>query len=235
MYRIACPSCGEEFEATTAAWCRCLNKERSLVCSSCRQCFCDASSTFRNQFWRDAPPELWEARKNARFADELHPPILKKPLVLVVDDDPGIRSLALELISRFGYGCVAASKATTALRLAQRYHPDLVLTDLLMPGLDGRELSRELKKGEDFPAPRVLVMTSVYRGENYQSEARDEYGVDGYLEKPIPLEELRARLAELLPTPQESQAVLSASSESALLDSLSDLDDLDDDIVTIIG
>lgn len=232
MYRIACPSCGEDFEATTAGWCRCLNRERSLICPSCRKCFCDASSTFRNQFWRDAPAELWEARRNARTADEVIPPILKKPLVLVVDDDSGIRALAIELISRFGYGCISASNAATALRLAQRYHPDLVLTDLLMPGLDGRELSRALKKGSDFPAPKVLVMTSVYRGEDYQSEARDEYGVDDYLEKPIPLEELRAKLAELLPPPEESQALLSPSSEEFSIDSL---DDLDDDTVTIIG
>lgn len=229
MYRIACPACGEDYEATTASWCRCLNKDRSLVCPSCRRCFCDATSTTRNQLWRDAPEELWTARLQGRDADPLLP-VLKKPLVLVVDDDPGIRALALELITRFGHGCIAASNATSALRLAHRYHPDLVLTDLLMPGMDGRELSQALKTNEEIPPPRVIVMTSVYRGEDYEKEARTAYGVDAYLEKPVPMETLRALLADLLPDPEQSHAVLSPSSGEVSVESL---DELDDDIVIV--
>lgn len=231
MYRVACPSCGEDYEATTANWCRCLNKDRSLICPFCRDCFCEASSTFRNQFWRDAPEGLWDARRESRSSEEQNYPVLKKPLVLVVDDDPDIRSLALELISRFGYGCITASNGATAKRLARRYQPDLVLTDLLMPGIDGRELSRALKNDPEIATPKIIVMTSVYRGEVYENEARDKYGVDEYLEKPIPMQTLRATLSDLLPSPEESHAVLSPSSDDLSLDTL---DDADDEL-TIVG
>ena len=231
MYRIACPSCSEDYEATTASWCRCLNKDRSLICPSCRTCFCGASNTFRSQFWRDAPEELWNARREHRGAGDAGPPLLRKPLVLIVDDDPGIRALGLELVTRFGYGCITASNGESGLRLARRYHPDLILTDLLMPGIDGREFCHAIRSSEDIPPPTVLVMTSVYRGEEYEREARDAFGVDDYLEKPIPIEHLRAKLAELLPPPEESRAVLSPSSEEFPLDSL---DELDDDELTIV-
>lgn len=232
MYRTACPSCGEDYETTTAGWCRCLNKDRSLICPSCRKCFCQATSTFRTQFWRDAPEELWSARRRAASVGKTGASVLRKPLVLVVDDDPGIRALAKELITRFGYGCIAASNASTARKLALRYHPDLILTDLLMPGLDGRELSRSLKGDGSFPSTKVVVMTSVYRGEDYQNEARDEYGVDEYLEKPVPMDLLRETLSQLLPSPEQSQAILDPSSVEL---SGSSLDELDDDAVTIVG
>lgn len=230
MYRIACPSCGEDYEATTATWCRCLNKDRSLICPACRECFCEASSTFRNQFWRDAPERLWEVRRKNRSSENTV--VLRKPLVLVVDDDPEIRYLGLELISRFGYGCITASNGAIAKRLARRYQPDLVLTDLLMPGIDGRELSRALKTDPQIAAPKIIVMTSVYRGDVYENEAREKYGVDEYLEKPIPMQTLRAVLAELLPEPEQSHAILSPSSDDLSLESL---DDIDDDDVTIVG
>lgn len=234
MYRVACPHCGEEFATSTANWCRCLNKERSLTCLFCRRCFCDASAEFLTQFWRDAPADLWDVRREMRTADEQLSPVLRKPLVLVVDDDPGIRTLAMELISRFGYGCMTASRGDSALRLARRYHPDLVLTDLLMPGLDGRELSHALKNDDEIPAPRVIVMTSVYRGEDYQGEAREQYGVDDYLEKPVPIDVLRSRLAELLPPPERSQARLDPTSGEFSEEDLEGLDDLDDEAVTIM-
>lgn len=227
MYRVACPKCGEDYEATRASWCRCVNTDRSLVCPSCKRCFCNASKTFRNQFWRDAPTELWEVRREVRQqAESSFPPVLKKPLVLVVDDDATIRLLSLELISRFGYGCIVASNAESAMRLTRRYHPDLVLTDLLMPGMDGRELSRSLRDDSQIPQPRIVCMTSVYRGEVYEGEATETFGVDRYLEKPVSMDDLRTVLAELLPPREESHANLSPSSSEI---SLEDLEDVDDD------
>ncbi|MDX1582266.1 MAG: hypothetical protein R3338_01575, partial [Thermoanaerobaculia bacterium] len=85
----------------TAAGCRCISQSRSLICPSCKKCFCNASKLFRNQFWRDAPDALCEARDAQRPTEDQIPPVLKKPLVLVVDDDAAIRLLTAELVTRF--------------------------------------------------------------------------------------------------------------------------------------
>ncbi|MDX1583739.1 MAG: response regulator, partial [Thermoanaerobaculia bacterium] len=132
--------------------------------------------------------------------------------------------------TRFGYGCISASNGQSALRLANRYHPDLVLTDLLMPGIDGRELSRLLEEEEETPTPSIVFMTSVYRGESYEGEAMDVYGAAAYLEKPVPMEALRSVLVRLLPSKEESQANLSPSSSEI---SLKDLPDFDDELMIV--
>jgi CheY-like chemotaxis protein len=231
-YRVGCYRCAEEYDATTARWCHCLSRDRSKVCPCCRRCFCEASAAYKSRFWKSAPEALWLDRAEQREAPEQITPVLKKPLVLLVDDDPAIRAVGWELITRFGYGCLTASGAKSAYRLARRYHPDLVLTDALMPGMDGRELSRKIKSDPDLAPVRVVLMTSVYRGQDYAGEAATEFGVDAYLEKPVSIDMLREILEELLPGEDESHANLSPS-----LDDLEDFADsigLEGDPLTII-
>jgi len=62
-----------------------------------------------------------------------------RPLVLVVDDDRETRALAVHLVAGWGYGCIHAANGMDALVLARAYHPDLILTDALMPKMDGRD------------------------------------------------------------------------------------------------
>jgi CheY-like chemotaxis protein len=231
-YRVRCHACGEDYDATTASWCRCLSRDRTTVCPFCRRCFCEASAAYKGEFWQSAPDELWRARTEQRPAADEVVPLLKKPLVLVVDDDPAIRLVGWELITRFGYGCITASNGKSALSLARRYHPDLVLTDALMPGMDGRELSRQLKSDESLAPVRVILMTSVYRGPEYEGEAASEFGVDAYLEKPISLELLRTVLEELMPSAEESHAILSPSQDH--LEDFTDPGDLEGESLTIV-
>lgn len=66
-----------------------------------------------------------------------------------------------------------------------RYAPDLVVSDAMMPGLDGRELSRQLKSKPETSGVKVIVMTSLYKGERYKAEAIRAFGVDDYLAKPV--------------------------------------------------
>jgi CheY-like chemotaxis protein len=126
------------------------------------------------------------------------PATAKRPLVLVVDDEPDIQRVALMALSKLGYGAVLARDGLEGLELAGRYQPDLVLADAFMPKLDGREMCRRLKDNPATSKLKVVIMTAVYTAARYRSEAFREFHADDYLSKPLELEELRAVLQKHL-------------------------------------
>lgn len=112
--------------------------------------------------------------------------------VLVIEDDDRIRlSLALALEDE-GYSVREASTAEEGL-LAQRENPaDNVLVDLMLPGIDGFECIRELRRGDDVP---IVVISA--RSDTHDIVAALEAGADDYLVKPVAVKELSARLRAL--------------------------------------
>jgi len=84
------------------------------------------------------------------------------------------------------------------LDLAQRYKPDLVLTDALMPRMDGREMARRIKEEAATAKAKVVVMTALYTNVKYRTEGFKKYKVDDYLAKPLTFEDLRAVLQKHL-------------------------------------
>jgi CheY-like chemotaxis protein len=107
-----------------------------------------------------------------------------------VDDEPAILRLAIRAVRGQGCGVLWADNGADAFELARTHHPDLVLTDALMPRLDGRELCRTLKSDPDLRGIKVVVMTGVYTTTMDAHQGRLEYGVDDYLAKPIDFVEL---------------------------------------------
>ena len=109
--------------------------------------------------------------------------------VLVVDDEPQIRrALATNLGAR-GYDVDLAATGEDALRLAAERHPDVVVLDLGLPGIDGVEVVRGLRGWSTVP----IIMLSVREGEADKVDALDA-GADDYLTKPFGMDELLARL-----------------------------------------
>ena len=184
-------------------WCSCLATERTLVCSGCGKCFCKAPRAYRQKFWSEAPPALWEAKlkehRPAEPASDQAPQSLHRPLLLVVDDEAGIRRMAAKAAKRLGFGVIEASDGVEGKTLAKKYRPDVILTDALMPRLEGREMCRQLKADPETGDIKIIVMTSLYRGQRYRSEAMSNYGADGYLEKPLDPELLAKTLREIVP------------------------------------
>ena len=113
--------------------------------------------------------------------------------VLVVDDDEKITSFLRRALAYEGYQVDVADSGTTALALALKAPPDVVVLDVMMPGLDGLEVCRRLRAGGDVP---VLMLTA--RGEVVDRVQGLDAGADDYLAKPFALEELLARLRALL-------------------------------------
>lgn len=113
--------------------------------------------------------------------------------ILVVDDEPQIRLILHKALARQGYDVLTAMDGATALETFHNWQPDLVVTDLSMPGMNGLELCRRLSAISDVP---IIVLT-VKGEEHIKVEALDA-GADDYVTKPFGMDELLARFRALL-------------------------------------
>ena len=113
--------------------------------------------------------------------------------ILVVDDDPEIVSFVRRGLAYEGYKVDTAADGSEALAKARRKEPDLVILDIMMPGIDGIEVSKRLRQGGDVP---ILMLTA--KGTVADKVVGLESGADDYLVKPFAFDELLARVRALL-------------------------------------
>lgn len=114
--------------------------------------------------------------------------------ILIIDDDPGIRTSLASFLSRSGFEVLIAQDGEQGLELLARDHPDLVILDVLMPRLDGRETLRRLRQAGNWTP--VILLTQV--GEAVERAMALEEGADDYLNKPFEPHELIARMKAVL-------------------------------------
>ncbi|MEJ5946806.1 response regulator transcription factor [Pseudokineococcus basanitobsidens] len=114
--------------------------------------------------------------------------------VLLVDDESAITDNLAPFLQRSGFDVVVARDGEEALRRVEGATPDLVVLDVLMPGLDGREVLRRLRR-ERRPMP-IILLTQV--GESAERAMALEEGADDYLNKPFDPHELVARIRAVL-------------------------------------
>jgi two-component system response regulator MprA len=113
--------------------------------------------------------------------------------ILVVDDDPEIVSLVRRGLAYEGYTVDTAGDGTEALTKARDREPDLVILDIMMPGMDGIEVAKRLRQGGNVP---ILMLTA--KGTVTDKVTGLESGADDYLVKPFAFDELLARVRALL-------------------------------------
>jgi CheY-like chemotaxis protein len=116
-------------------------------------------------------------------------------LLLIVDDSKDNRAIYAEFLDFRGYRVEEAADGYEALDKIPTLQPDLVVLDLSMPGLDGREITRRLKADPRTRAIPVLVLT----GRLHLKDAALAAGADAYLAKPCLPEELIEKIQEMLP------------------------------------
>ncbi|MEX1253339.1 MAG: response regulator transcription factor [Dehalococcoidia bacterium] len=116
-----------------------------------------------------------------------------EPLILAVDDEPGILRLVRLELSDQGFRVIAAETAEEALRLIEEQRPDLVLLDVLMPDVTGLELMRRLRERMNTP---VILLTA--KDQDIDKVRGLESGADDYIVKPFGADELAARIRAVL-------------------------------------
>jgi DNA-binding response OmpR family regulator len=134
--------------------------------------------------------------------------------VLVVDDEEAIAEAVRARLESEGYRVVVAADGAEALEAAGREPPDLVVLDLMLPGMDGLEVCRRLQRDRWVP---VLMLTA--RTEEADKVAGFAVGADDYLTKPFSLRELAVRVRAILR--RAERAAQASSSEPLLLGALS--------------
>ena len=119
-----------------------------------------------------------------------------QPVVLAADDDEDILELVAFRLERSGYTVLRAHDGEEALRLAQEEHPDLVVLDVMMPKLDGFEVTRRLRADAATSSTPIILLTA--RAQDADVQMGFDAGADDYLRKPFSPKELRARVQAIL-------------------------------------
>jgi two-component system phosphate regulon response regulator PhoB len=124
------------------------------------------------------------------------PPTAPAERILVVDDEPEIVALVAYHLAKAGYRVSTASNGEDALDAARREHPDLIVLDLMLPGLSGFDILEQLRAEEGTRDVAVLMLTA--RREEPDRIRGLELGADDYLTKPFSLAELVLRVGAIL-------------------------------------
>ena len=118
--------------------------------------------------------------------------------ILVVEDNTKNLKLVRDVLQFAGFEIIEATTGEDGVELAAREHPDLVLMDLQLPGIDGTEALRQIREMPDVGQVPVLAVTAFVMDEDRQRASRA--GFDGYVEKPISVRGLTDQVRALLAT-----------------------------------
>lgn len=110
--------------------------------------------------------------------------------ILVIEDDESIREAEIYNLEKEGYRCLQAGDGLEGLRLLRREHPDLLVLDLMLPGMDGWKLCEQIRE-DGFDLPIIVVSA---RTSDFDKVQLLDMGADDYLTKPVSMSELAARV-----------------------------------------
>ncbi|HON12835.1 MAG TPA: response regulator transcription factor [Treponema sp.] len=121
---------------------------------------------------------------------------MAKASIMVVEDDQDIRELVIYNLGKEGYTVVSAESGEQALKLIESANPDLIVLDIMLPGMDGIEVLRSLKQGSRYAQIPVIMATA--KSEDSDIITGLELGADDYIAKPFSPKVLIARIRSLL-------------------------------------
>jgi DNA-binding response OmpR family regulator len=119
-----------------------------------------------------------------------------RTVVLVADDEPSTRALVAGHLKRRGYKVIEATDGDEAWELAHEHLPELVVLDVMMPGMSGWEVCRKIREAVSLAHTGVVMLTGI--GENLNEMTSPLYGADAYVDKPFEFSVLDAKIQETL-------------------------------------
>ena len=119
--------------------------------------------------------------------------------ILIVDDEEPVRDFLAQVLADAGHRTVQAVHGAEALELVEKERPDLVVSDIMMPVLDGAELCRRLKAGTATSAIPLILMSSA------GPQAADGAGADAFIAKPFDLDDMEALVGRWFPPTDHGQ------------------------------
>ena len=119
----------------------------------------------------------------------------EKRKILIVDDQFGIRILLNEIFQKEGYITYEAANGEQALRIVKNEHPELVILDMKIPGMDGLDILKHIRR--DYDDIKVIIMTAY--GELDMIQEAMEYGAITHFAKPFDIDELIEAVQKQLP------------------------------------
>jgi two-component system OmpR family response regulator len=125
--------------------------------------------------------------------------------VLLVEDDPRLAELVMEYLSGYEFSVDLVTRGDTALEQFKQSQPDIVVLDLMLPGMDGMVVCRQIREHSEVP---ILILTA--REDTYDEVSGLEQGADDFVNKPVQPRVLLARLRALLRRTQTKAAALDA-------------------------
>ncbi len=121
---------------------------------------------------------------------------MKQHVILIVDDDPGARNILETLLIRDGYKLVFSESGQETLALLETLRPDVILLDIMMPGLDGFEVCRRIRQTPKIAEVPIIMVTAL---DDIEARVEGlEAGADDFTTKPFDRVELRARVQTIL-------------------------------------
>jgi len=124
---------------------------------------------------------------------------MSMPTIFVIDDNPDVLLVTLAMFARKGYEAVGATNGLDAIQMLRKVNPDLIITDVIMPQMNGFQLLKELKNNpltSDIP---ILVIS----GHGQMADSFKTMGIDGFLTKPFSTKNLLLKVQEILGSDQE--------------------------------
>ena len=117
--------------------------------------------------------------------------------LFIIDDNPDVLSVTLAYFTKKGYEAVGAGNGLDAIRMLSKVNPDMIITDIEMPQMDGFKLLKELKNNPLTSRIPILIIS----GHGQMVDSFEALGVDGFMAKPFSTKQLLAKVQEILNPP----------------------------------
>ena len=124
--------------------------------------------------------------------------------IVVVDDDPGMVYVVKRIMEKDGHTVMSANSGVEALDLIKEHKPDLILLDVMMPGMDGFEVCKTIKSDPDLKGIKVAMLTAKVEDKD-KIKGLEASRADWYITKPFEKEKLKAMAQWLLNSPPQGE------------------------------